>query len=302
MKRSIAKITAIVVLLSASACESTGARPASDAVPEELANRIAAGENGLMPRGSTPLSSEPFSLQERMERYGVPGVSVAIIADGEIDWAKGYGVLRDGAAEIVDTTTLFQGASISKVVTTVAILRLLEQGRLTLDEDVNAYLSSWEVPESQHTRQSRVTLRGILTHSAGLTVSGFLGYEPEQSLPTLEEVLTGRSPANSPPVRVDFVPGTNQRYSGGGFTVALGLSPFGGRLSTSRAHAAARARRRSNSIGDRCPRAECRLRGLYQPSMKSKIFIFASAWLRKRSRSSSSHSRVAKNDSHIALS
>jgi CubicO group peptidase (beta-lactamase class C family) len=155
-----------------------------------------------------------------MAYYHVPGVSIAVIAEGRIEWARAYGVAEAGGTHAVDTTTLFQAASISKVVTTTAALRLVEQHRLDLDRDVNERLTGWKVPASPYTREQKVTLRRIFTHTGGLTVGGFAGYEPGQPLPTLIQVLDGAPPANSPPIRTDTVPGSIQRYSGGGFVVA----------------------------------------------------------------------------------
>jgi CubicO group peptidase (beta-lactamase class C family) len=115
--------------------------------------------------------------------------------------------------------TLFQAGSISKPVAALAALRLVQDGRLRLDENVNAKLVSWKVPENEFTREQKVTLRRLLSHSAGLTVHGFPGYAADAPVPTLIQVLDGVSPANTAAVRVDTVPGTLWRYSGGGYTV-----------------------------------------------------------------------------------
>src|SRR5262249_24586495 len=115
--------------------------------------------------------------------------------------------------------TLFPACSISKPITAIAALRLVEQGKLSLDQDVNVKLKSWKVPENEFTRKEKVTLRRILTHTAGTTVHGYPGYPEGQPIPTLLQILDGEKPANTDPVRVDFVPGTKQRYSGGGFLI-----------------------------------------------------------------------------------
>lgn len=158
-----------------------------------------------------------------MRHYQVPGVSIAVIEGGRIEWARGYGVREAGGTAPVDTATLFQSASISKPVTTVAALRLVERGRLALDEDVSLRLASWRIPPSPLTVDQKVTLRRIFTHSAGLSVSGFAGYTTSEPVPTLRQVLDGTPPSNSEPVRPISVPGVEQRYSGGGFTVAQAL-------------------------------------------------------------------------------
>jgi CubicO group peptidase (beta-lactamase class C family) len=154
-----------------------------------------------------------------MAALKVPGASVAVINDGAIEWAKGYGVAETGASAPVTPRTLFQAASISKPVAALAALRLVERGLLSLDEDVNARLVSWKVPENELTTTEKVTLRRLLSHTAGLTVHGFGGYPADAAVPTVVELLDGEKPANSAAVRVDVVPGSAWRYSGGGYTV-----------------------------------------------------------------------------------
>ena len=166
----------------------------------------------------------PESLLARsMERNRVPAVSIAVIRGGEIDWARGYGVRQAGTADHVHDETLFQAASISKPVTAAGALRMVESGELALDENVNRKLRSWKVPENDLTAKRPVTLRGLLSHSAGLTVHGFPGYQEGAELPTLVQILNGQEPANTVPIRVDIEPGTKYRYSGGGYTVAQQL-------------------------------------------------------------------------------
>jgi CubicO group peptidase (beta-lactamase class C family) len=180
--------------------------------------QIRAVEDGLTPvvivKGHAPAR---WGLAERMKAYHVPGVSVAVVHGYRIDWAKGYGVR--GAGEPVTLETLFQAGSISKPVAAVAALRLVEQKRLVLDRDVNLDLRSWKVPENEFTAREKVTLRRLMSHSAGLTVHGFPGYAAGAPVPRLVEILDGKSPANTPAVRVDAVPGAIWRYSGGGYTV-----------------------------------------------------------------------------------
>ncbi len=150
----------------------------------------------------------------------VPGVSVAVINNGAIEWARGYGVAQAGSKRAVSTETLFQAASISKPVAAFAALHLAEQGKLSLDEDVNNKLSTWKVPAGAQTAESPVTMRNLLNHSAGTTVHGFRGYAAGEAVPTLTELLDGAKPANSGPVRVATRPGEQWRYSGGGFSIA----------------------------------------------------------------------------------
>jgi CubicO group peptidase (beta-lactamase class C family) len=160
-----------------------------------------------------------ITLQQLMETYKVPGLSVAVIENYQIAWAKGFGVTEFGGAKPVTTKTLFQAGSISKPVAAVGAMWLVEQGKLSLDEDVNKKLKSWKVPENDFTKEQKVTLRRLMSHSGGLTVHGFPGYAANEPRPTLVQIFNGAKPANTAPIRVDFVPGSKMRYSGGGVTI-----------------------------------------------------------------------------------
>jgi CubicO group peptidase (beta-lactamase class C family)/predicted transcriptional regulator YdeE len=169
-----------------------------------------------VPSGEAPLK---LSLAELMKTYNVPAVSIAVIENFKIVDAKAYGVVSPGSTTPVTTRTLFQAGSISKPVAATGALYLVEQGKLSLDEDVNLRLKSWKVPENEFTKDQKVTLRRIMSHTAGLTVHGFPGYDVDQPVPTLVEIFNGEKPANTAPIRVDTVPGTKWRYSGGGVTI-----------------------------------------------------------------------------------
>lgn len=160
-----------------------------------------------------------LNLSELMKTFNVPGLSVAIIENYKIVDAKAYGVIEPGSSTAVTTRTLFQAGSISKPVAATAAMYLVQQGKLSLDEDVNEKLKSWKVPENDFTKTEKVTLRRIMSHTAGLTVHGFPGYDVDAPRPTLVQVLNGEKPANTDPIRVDTVPGTKERYSGGGVTI-----------------------------------------------------------------------------------
>lgn len=159
------------------------------------------------------------AILAEMAKCGIPGLSLAVLQEGKIVRAQGYGAVEKGVEGAVRPDTLFQAASISKPVSAFGALRLVQEGRLTLDEDVNRRLASWKVPENDFTKRQPVTLREILSHTAGTTVHGFAGYEAGGPVPTLVQVLNGEKPANSGPVRVDILPGSTWRYSGGGYTV-----------------------------------------------------------------------------------
>lgn len=184
----------------------------------EIAAEIARVESGLLP--PVPVAgASGWSLAERMDRWNVEAVSVAVIADGEIRWAKAWG-LADREENVPATTeTLFQAGSISKPVAATGALRLVEEAVLALDAPIANYLASWTLPENDLTRQEPVTLRRLLSHTAGTTVHGFPGYAPWAAVPTVPQVLDGAPPANTGPVRVDILPGSQVRYSGGGTTI-----------------------------------------------------------------------------------
>ena len=158
-------------------------------------------------------------IRSQMQKRRIPGLSLAIIQDGKILKAQAYGFVDKDGKVPVTTNTLFQAGSVSKSVAAMGALYLVEQNKLSLDEDVNVKLQSWKVPDNEFTNDKKVTLRGILSHTTGLTVHGFPGYAVSAKVPSVVQVLDGTSPANTPPVRVDFVPGSRWRYSGGGYTV-----------------------------------------------------------------------------------
>ena len=126
-------------------------------------------------------NGRPRSLHERMVDYVIPGVSIAIINDYHLEWACGYGVRKRGEPERVDTETVFQACSISKAVTAIAVLRLVEEGRLDLDADVNTFLQSWKVP-ANGLWQPKITVRQLLSHTAGMSVPWFAGYHRQQGM------------------------------------------------------------------------------------------------------------------------
>ncbi len=190
-----------------------------------LDERIRRVENGLL--APVIIKGEPsaaMKLADRMQFYKTPGVSVAVINNGKIEWARGYGVLEAGINKPVTTETLFQAASISKPVAAFAALRLVQENKLNLDEDVNKKLVSWKVPENDFTKEQKITLRELLSHSASLTVHGFEGYSSDKQAPTLLQILDGTTPANSKPIRVDGAPNKEFRYAGGGYVIMQELA------------------------------------------------------------------------------
>jgi CubicO group peptidase (beta-lactamase class C family) len=195
-----------------------GLLPALVLGQEDVAERIRRVEQGLRPERLV-INQSPWTLEERMKHYRVQGVSVAVIHDFEVDWAKGYGVRNAKTGDPVTEETLFQVASVTKTLTAAVALRLVQDGVLDLDRNVNEYLKSWKVPDNEFTRKEKVTLRRLLSHSAGLSVHGFRGYAEGEPVPSILEVLDGKPPANNDPVRVEAEPGSGYSYSGGGYTL-----------------------------------------------------------------------------------
>ena len=182
-------------------------------------------EQNLMP-AVIEAGSKPLSLLDRMQYYGVPGISVAVIHNGKLDWARGWGVRDSSDCKPVTPETVFQAASISKVVTAALALRLVEQGKLTLDGGINDFLRSWKVEDGN----GGITLRQLLSHTAGLNVHGFPGYAVGSAIPGPVQILTGQAPANTEPVRSLLAPSAEWRYSGGGYVITqLAIQDVGGK-------------------------------------------------------------------------
>ncbi len=164
--------------------------------------------------------ADPSDIGAWMELYQVPGASVAVIRNFEVAYVEVHGVKSLTTMEPVTEQTLFQAASISKSVTAMGVMSLVQDGTVSLDRNVNDYLTSWQVPYNEFQAREKVTLRRLLSHTAGTTVLGFRGYRYGEPLPNLIQILNGEYPANSPPVVVDRVPGSEHRYSGGGYEIA----------------------------------------------------------------------------------
>jgi CubicO group peptidase (beta-lactamase class C family) len=152
-----------------------------------------------------------------LEKYDVPGAAIALVHNGEVAWSKGYG-FADKAKQIpVTPKTVFQTGSISKAVAAWGVMRLFQEGKINLDAPVETYLTRWHLPETGFDNK-QVTIRRLLSHSAGLSRHGYPGRHPDNPLPTLEQTLTG-SPSSPVDVRVIQEPGKEFRYSGGGYTL-----------------------------------------------------------------------------------
>jgi CubicO group peptidase (beta-lactamase class C family) len=183
------------------------------------AHRMQRVERGLSAVSLPGGQSLQMDLAQWMDFYAIPGLSIAVFDNFRIVWMKTYGVREIGKQEPVTLETTFQAGSISKPVMAMAAMRFVQEGKFSLDENINQKLVSWKVPDNEFTVREKVTLRRLLSHSAGTSVHGFPGYAVGEPVPTTVQVLNGEKPANTAPVRVVMVPGTKFEYSGGGTTV-----------------------------------------------------------------------------------
>lgn len=182
-------------------------------------DQITRVENNL----SGGVTIDGYNLQERMKHYNVTGLSVAVIDDYQVVWAKGYGYADKKEKRKVTTNTLFEPGSISKSLNAVGILQLAQRGKLNLYQDINQYLSSWIFPYDTLSKGKKITTAQLLSHTAGISVYGFPGYERAGPIPGITEILDGRHPANTPPVRSATEPGNEFSYSGGGILISQQL-------------------------------------------------------------------------------
>ncbi|MCW5911540.1 MAG: beta-lactamase family protein [Cyclobacteriaceae bacterium] len=212
------RLLSLLMLLCYYSCTQKGKNnnPGFDNATEERIDRII---SNLFVEPHLNGVYQKINLYERLKFYHTPGVSIAVINDGKVEWARGFGLKEYGGKDTVNIHTLFQAGSVSKPVFALLVMKLVQEGRIDLDTDVNTYLKTWKVPGNDGW-QPVVTLRQLLSHTAGATVHGFPGYMEGEAVPTLQQVLNGEAPANTSPVKITSMPGTVHRYSGGGFTAA----------------------------------------------------------------------------------
>ena len=185
----------------------------------EVENKIKQVEDRLA--GPILVEGQPgYTLAGRMAYYKVHGLSIAVVHDYKIEWAKGYGWADSSEKRPVTTQTLFQAASISKSLHAVGVLKLVQDHKLDPYADINDYLTTWKFPYDSVSKNKKISVAHLLSHTAGLNVHGFPGYEMGQSLPTVPQILDGKKPANTSAVRSMFEPGLRSEYSGGGTTIS----------------------------------------------------------------------------------
>lgn len=185
------------------------------------ASHIARIERHLIaPDYARPVPPDQASIEDRLARWHVPGLSIAVINDGKVEWAKGYGVADLATGKAVDEHTLFHGASLSKPVNAIAVLKFVQDGKLDLDGDINAQLKGWKLPASDFTKEKPITLRRLLSHTAGMSLAAFgPGYAATMPSQPLVDLLNGKPPATQP-VRVEETPGKRFHYSGGAVAIS----------------------------------------------------------------------------------
>ncbi len=156
------------------------------------------------------------TIQDRMKFYNIKGLSVAVVHNYKIEWAKGYGWADSAEQRPVTTETLFEPGSISKSLNAVGVLKLVQDKKLNLETDINTFLTSWQFPYDSLSKNKKITIAHLLSHTGGLSVHGFPGYFMGDTFPSLLQILDGKPPANTAAVRSEFEPGLRLMYSGGG--------------------------------------------------------------------------------------
>lgn len=192
------------------------ANPRYPKATEQQIARVEHHLNGLVKEEGKP----DFTLSERMAYYHVNSVSIAVIRNFKLDWARAYGWANKIKKNPATVNTVFQAGSVSKTVNAMALMQMVQEGRLLLDGDINPQLKSWQFPYDSVSRSVKITLRHLLSHRAGLNVSGFAGYSHSDTIPDIYHILNGRPPAKSSLVQSRLVPGSTFRYSGGGTMIS----------------------------------------------------------------------------------
>jgi CubicO group peptidase (beta-lactamase class C family) len=187
--------------------------------PIDNDDNITRVENNLVGPIQSP-GDHPANIKDRMLYFHIHGLSIAVIQNYHILWAKGYGWADLNRKIPVTPQTLFQAASISKSLNGVGLLKLVQEKKLDLYADINNYLTSWKFPYDSLSKGKKISVANLLSHTGGLTVHGFPGYEQGKDRPTIEQILDGKTPSNSPAVRSMYEPGLRSEYSGGGITIS----------------------------------------------------------------------------------
>ena len=186
---------------------------------KSLPIRIKEVENNLIPY--VPVKGfKGWNIIDRMKYYEVPGLSIAVIKDYKIDWAKSYGLADTIKKTPVTNETMFSAGSISKFLMAVTALKMVDNGQIELEKPINNYLTTWKIAENDFTKMTPITLRMLLSHSAGTSQTSYFGFTPTQPLPSVAEILSGAKISETRPVVVNSESNKEFRYSGGGSMIA----------------------------------------------------------------------------------
>lgn len=207
------------LLLLVSLCYFLTDGVAQTTYPEHIEAQIKQVENNFS--GQAIPDGKTDNILDRMIYFKVKGLSIAVVQNYKVIWAKGYGWADEREKRPVTALTLFKPGSISKSLNAVGVLKLAQEHQLDLYEDINTYLRSWKFPYDSVAKGKKITLANLLSHTAGLSVyGGFPGYSKKDKVPTLPQVLAGIAPANTPAVKSLFEPGREFQYSGGGTLIS----------------------------------------------------------------------------------
>lgn len=185
-----------------------------------LKDTIRKVENKLAPNIVYGDAAPDLNLEQRMKETGIKGLSIAVIKNYQVHWAKGYGWADEASNSKVTPGTRFQAASISKSLNSMGVMKLVQEKKIDPQADINQLLKSWQFPYDSNSGKTKINISQLLSHTAGLGVHGFPGYERGSTLPTLQQILDGHPPANTMAVRSQFEAGTKVQYSGGGTTIS----------------------------------------------------------------------------------
>ena len=215
MKKIIPVLSSFLLFSAISPALSAQGKKYNDSIEEKISLVLSNLKSNI------EVDGEPdWTLKDRMKFYHVKGVSIAVIRNYKIEWARGFGWADSAEQRPVIASTLFQAGSISKSLNAVGVLKLVQDGKLDLSRDINDYLRTWKFPYDSLSHGKKITVANLLSHTAGLTVHGFPGYENTDPIPTLSQVLDGVKPANTEAVRSSFEPSLKAQYSGGGTTIS----------------------------------------------------------------------------------
>ncbi|MBD2757240.1 serine hydrolase [Spirosoma validum] len=179
-------------------------------------------EQHLAANVRTP-SDKDWTLQERLAYYRIPGISVAVIHNYQVEWAKAYGFADVAQQNPATSETRFQAGTLGQALNGVGMLTLVQDKKIDLFADINQYLTTWKFPYDSVTNGKKINTANLLSHTAGLPFLRFSGYTVNEVLPTIPQILDGHKPANSPAVRSRFAPDLRSLYSGGGLVITQQL-------------------------------------------------------------------------------